>query len=54
VGGWGLGLACEGGAVHGQSVKSMLRIMHEDNLHSAIFSQGVVWFRHKYSLDASM
>jgi len=54
MGGWGLGLACEGGAVRGQSVKSVLRIrMHGDNLHSAISSQGMGWLMHRYSSDAT-
>jgi len=54
VGGWGLGLACEGGAIHGQSVRSMLRIrMPGDNLHSAISSQDMGWLMHRYSFDAT-
>jgi len=49
-----LGLAFEGGAVHGQSVKSILRIrMHGDNLHSAMSSMGMDWLRHRYSFDAT-
>jgi hypothetical protein len=51
---WGLGLACEGVAVHGQSVKSILRIrMHGDKLHSAISSKSMGWLMHRYNFDAT-